>query len=166
MTIKGTVVKGTVVPCDGIWCATLQVQDLGSGDRGCGNASNGNECTVYLSEDEFTHAMTDNSVTGVRVQSNGQLRLWMQSIIATESESLVLHVGSDTFAFEDADVKEARSRKWDGSGLSWTTGDAIELKLTETETETRDRDRDRDRQQRADVYGRRHHVAVIRRDRR
>ena len=101
-------IKGTVVPCDGIWCATLTVQDLGSNDRGCGNASNGNECTVYLSEDEFTHAMTDNSVTGVRVQSNGQLRLWMQSIIATESESLVLHVGSDTFAFEDADVKEAR----------------------------------------------------------
>ena len=79
-------------------------------DRGCGNAW-GNECTVYHSEDEFTHAMTDNTVTGVRVQSNGQLRLWMQSIIATESESLVLHVGSDTFAFEDADVKEARSRK-------------------------------------------------------
>ena len=129
-------IRGTAVPCDGIWCATLQVQDLGSGDRGCGNASNGNECTVYLSEDEFTHAMTDNTVTGVRVQSNGQLRLWMQSIIATESESLVLHVGSDTFAFEDANVKEERNRKWNGSGLSWSTGDAIELKLTETETET------------------------------
>ena len=129
-------IKGTAVSCDSIWCATLQVQDLGSGDRGCGNASDGNECTVYLSEDEFTHAMTDYSVTGVRVQSNGQLRLWMQSIIATESESLVLHVGSDTFAFEDANVKEERNRKWNGSGLSWSTGDAIELKLTETETET------------------------------
>ena len=130
MTIKGT------VPCDGIWCATLQVQDLGSNDRGCGNASAGNECTVYLSEDDFTHAMTDYSVTAVRVQSNGQLQMFMGADIATGSESLVLHVGSDTFAFEDADTKETRNRKWDSSGLSWTTGEAVELKLTDAANAT------------------------------
>ena len=130
MTIKGT------VPCDGIWCATLQVQDLGSNDRGCGNASAGNECTVYLSEDDFTHAMTDYSVTAVRVQSNGQLQMFIGADIATGSESLVLHVGSDTFAFEDADTKETRNRKWDSSGLSWTTGEAVELKLTDAANAT------------------------------
>ena len=54
--------------CDGIWCATLQVRDLGSSHRGCGNASSGNECTVYLSEDEFTHAMTP-SASGRRESS-------------------------------------------------------------------------------------------------
>ena len=128
MTIKGT------VPCDGIWCATLQVQDLGSNDRGCGNGSSGNECTVYLSDYEFTHAMTDYSVGGVRVKSSGQLQMFLGADIATESESLVLHVGSETFAFEDADTKEARNRKWDGSGLSWSTGDTIGLKLTANAT--------------------------------
>ena len=57
ITIKGT------VPCDGIWCATLHCPGPRRAvDRGCGNASTGNECTVYLSEDEFTHAMTDYSV--------------------------------------------------------------------------------------------------------
>ena len=128
--------RGTVGSCDGIWCATLTVRDLGSSDRGCGNVSSGNECTTYLSDYEFTHAMTDYSVTAARVQSGGQLQLWLNNDITSDSESLVLHVGSETFAFEDADTKEARNRKWNGSGLSWTTGDPIELKLTEGGTNT------------------------------
>ena len=129
-------IRGTAVFCDGIWCATLTVRDLGSDDRGCGNSSTGNECTVHLSDYEFTHAMTDYSVGGVRVKSNGQLQMFMGADIATDSESLVLHVGSETFAFEDADTKEARNRKWDSSGLIWTTGDTIQLKLTGGVTNT------------------------------
>ena len=130
-------IRGTAL-CDGIWCATLTVRDLGSDDRGCGNISSGNECTTYLSEDEFTHAMTDYSVTGVRVKSNGQLQMFLDADIATDSESLVLHVGSDTFAFEDANVKVARNRKWNSSGLTWTTADTIQLKLTEGGTNSDD----------------------------
>ena len=129
-------IKGTIVPCDGIWCATLQVQDLGDSHRGCGNASTGNECTVYLSEDEFTHAMTDYSVGAARVQSDGQLQLYLNRNITTDSQSLVLHVGSETFAFEDANVKGSDHRKWNGSGLSWTTGDTIGLKLTDAANAT------------------------------
>ena len=130
MTIKGT------VPCDGIWCATLTVRDLGSNDRGCGNSSSGNECTVYLSDYEFTHAMTDYSIGAARVQSDGQLHLYLNRNITTDSESLVLHVGSETFAFEDANVKGSDHRKWNGSGLSWTTGDAIRLKITDAANAT------------------------------
>ena len=125
ITIKGT------VPRDGIWCATLTVQDLGSGDLGCENASTGNECTDYLSDDDFTHALTNYSVTTLYVQSDEHLQLWLQPIIATGSQSLVLHVGSDTFAFKDADGQAQTSRRWLSSGLSWTTGDAIRLKLTD-----------------------------------
>ena len=128
-------IKGTV-PCDGIWCATLQVQDLGDSHRGCGNSSTGNECTVYLSEDEFTHAMTDYSVGAARVQSDGQLQLYLNRNITTDSQSLVLHVGSETFAFKDANVKGSDHRKWNGSGLSWTTGDTIGLKLTDAANAT------------------------------
>ena len=128
-------IKGTAL-CDGIWCATLTVRDLGSSDRGCGNGSSGNECTNYLSEYEFTHAMTDYSVTVARVQSDGQLRLNLSPDITTDSESLVLHVGSQTFAFEDADLKQDNNRRWNDSGLSWSTGDTIQLKLTDTDTST------------------------------
>ena len=126
-------IKGTVVPCDGIWCATLQVQDLGSDHRGCDNTSAGNECTDYLSDDDFTHGLTNYSVTTLYVQSDGQLHLWLQTTILPSSQSLVLHVGSDTFTFKDADGQGATNRVWNNSGLSWTTGDAIELKLKLTD---------------------------------
>ena len=129
-------IKGTVVPCDGIWCATLTVQGLGSSHWGCENSSTGNECTDHLSDDDFTHAMTNYSVTKLYVQSNETLQLWLQPIIATHSQSLVLHVGSDTFAFKDADGQGATSRSWLSSGLSWTTGDAIGLKLTDAANAT------------------------------
>ena len=129
-------IKGTAVPCDGIWCATLTVQGLGSGHRGCGNSSTGNECSnaAHLSEDEFTHASTPYSVTAARVQSSGQLQLYLSPDITTDSQTLVLHVGSETFPFEDADTKEANHRKWNNSGLSWTTGDTVQLRLTDSQT--------------------------------
>ena len=66
------------------------------------------------------------------------MQLWLQPVIATASQSLVLHVGSDTFAFKDADGQTPTSRVWNNSGLSWTTGDAIGLKLTEAANATGD----------------------------
>ena len=120
------------VTCADIWCATLNVQPLDSGAVGCANSSAGDLCSdePQLSEDEFRHASTDYSVTSVNVQSNGQLQFWLGEPIAAGSESLVLHVGSEMFAFQEADVKDESSRLWNNSGLTWTDGDAVELKLT------------------------------------
>ena len=128
---------GTVT-CDGLWCATLNVKDLGSGNRGCANSSAGNVCTntSHLSEDEFTHAASSYSVTAVNLQSTGQLRLFVSPEIDVGIESLVLRVGSATFAFEDADEQDVRSRYWDSTGLGWSLGDAVELKLTESGVST------------------------------
>ena len=111
-----------------------QVQDIGSNSLGCANGSFGNECsnTAHLSEDEFTHAMTDYTFNGVRLNSGGELALWIDPNVTSDSQTLVLHVGSETFAFDDADTTDARARKWSSSGLSWTTGDEIELKLTDS----------------------------------
>ena len=123
---------GTVT-CDGVWCATLYVQGIGSGNRGCANSSAGNACsnTAHLSEDAFTHDLTDYAVTSVQVRSDGELRLFLNPDIAVGSESLVLHAGSATFAFQDADTTGANSRYWSNSGLGWDIDDAVELKLTE-----------------------------------
>ena len=63
--------------------------------------------------------------------NNGQLQLWVSPDLTTATQSLVLHVDSESFAFEDADTKQANNRRWDSSGLSWSAGDTIELKLTE-----------------------------------
>ena len=75
-----TVQVTRAVTCDGVWCATLHVQPLGGGHRGAAGtvpqAFDRCSNTAHLTEDEFTHASTDYSVTAVRLQSNGQLQLW------------------------------------------------------------------------------------------
>ena len=126
---------GTVTPpCDGVWCATLTVKALDGGNHfGCANAQAGKACSnsSTLTDDEFTHASTGYDITSVQVRSNGQLRLWVNPDLVTDSESLELHVGSQTFAFEAANTKGSNYRYWNNSGLSWSAGDAVALKLTE-----------------------------------
>ena len=126
---------GTITPpCDGVWCATLTVKALDGGNHfGCANAQSGKACSnsSTLTEDEFRHASTDYAVASVQVRSNGQLRLWVNPDLVTGSESLVLHVGSQTFAFQAADTEGANYRYWNNSGLSWSAGEAVALKLTE-----------------------------------
>ena len=126
----------TAEACDGIWCATLMPQAISGsgGGLGCANSSTGDRCTntAHLTEDEFRHDMTDYQVTAVQVRNNnGQLQLWISPDLTTATQSLVLHVGSESFAFEDADTKGAGNRRWNSSGLSWSVSDTIELKLTE-----------------------------------
>ena len=116
-----------------VWCATLTVRDLGSGQRGCTNSLSGNRCTntSTLTEDEFTHDMTPYAVTTVQVRTDGELRLWFSRNLTTETGSLVLVVGSERFPLAGADVINADNRRWDSSGLSWSIGDSVELRLVE-----------------------------------
>ena len=116
-----------------VWCATLTVKNLGSGNRGCANSQSGNECsnTSHLTEDEFTHDMTDYTVTSVQVRTNGELRLWISRNLTAPTGSLVLVVGSERFSLARADTINDNNRRWDSSGLSWSTGDTIELRLVE-----------------------------------
>ena len=116
-----------------VWCATLVVRDLGSGQRGCTNSLSGSRCTntSILTEDEFTHDMTPYAVTTVQVRTDGELRLWFSRNLTTETGSLVLVVGSERFPFQSANVINVDNRRWNGSGLSWSTGDTVELRLVE-----------------------------------
>ena len=65
------------------------------------------------------------------MRSNGQLQLFINPNFARGSRALVLHVGSETFAFADATSKNAGNRRWNSSGLTWTDGGSVVLKLTE-----------------------------------
>ena len=124
--------------CDGVWCATLNVTTLNGNHLGCANSQSGNACSnpSRLTEDEFTHASTSYSVTSVQDRSNGQLQLWINPDITSASLKLVLHVGTDTFNFQDADTKGANNRYWNNAGLSWSSGGAVELKLSEAPAAT------------------------------
>ena len=116
-----------------VWCATLTVKNLSSGNRGCANSQSGNECsnTSHLTEDEFTHDMTDYTVTSVQVRTNGELRLWISRNLTAPTGSLVLVVGSERFSLARADTINDNNRRWDSSGLSWSPGETVELRLVE-----------------------------------
>ena len=116
-----------------IWQATLTVRDLGSGDLGCANGNTGNlNCTDgnTLTDDDFTYDSTDYDVLAAKVVSGGKLRLNFSDNLTPFAQNLVLHVGSETFDFEAADTEHPQIRYWLNSGLTWTVGSDVELKLT------------------------------------
>ena len=119
--------------CDGVWCATLTPQNLGDGGSwGCGS-STAEKCSNVdnLSENEFTYAGVDYAVNGVRVRSNGRLELWINLDLNMDSRHLVLHVDSESFAFQSADAKGTNNRQWNNTALDWSSGAEISLRLAE-----------------------------------
>ena len=121
--------------CAEVWCATLTVQSF-SGNLGCANSVSGKECsnTSHLTEDGFSHGGTDYAVTSVQVRSGGELRLFLNPNLTTATGSLVLLVGAERFAFAHADTMGVNTRYWNNSGLSWSSGATVELKLVEAST--------------------------------
>ena len=121
-----------------VWSATLTVRNLVSGILGCSNSVALDECssTSILSDDDFTHASTDYEIDQLFVRPNGQLQIEFDTTIATGSENLILDVAGTEFAFDDADVKGGAYRQWNDSGLSWSVGDTIAVKLLEPSTDS------------------------------
>ena len=122
-----------------VWSGTLTVQDLGN-LLGCSNAIEGARCrdTAILTDDDFTYDSTDYVVHNLflHVGPAGRLEISFIPDLATAAQALTLDVAGTTFAFEDADVKEERQRVWASTGLSWSGGDTVAVKLTETPTST------------------------------
>ena len=122
-------------PADAIWCADLTVRNS-AGVLGCSNTYTNNHCSVHLTEDEFTHDNTDYAIVTIFLRTNGQLEISFDTDLTTASQALTLNVDGRAFAFEDADSKSGAGRTWNGSNLSWTTGDTVSLTLTESTTTT------------------------------
>ena len=122
-----------------VWSGTLTVQDLGN-LLGCSNAIEGVHCsdTAILTDDDFTYDSTDYAVHNLflHVGPAGRLEISFIPDLATAAQALTLDVAGTKFAFEDADVKEERRRVWASTGLSWSVGDTVAVKLTETPTST------------------------------
>ena len=122
-----------------VWSGTLTVKDLGN-LLGCSNAIEGVHCsdTAILTDDDFTYDSTDYAVHNLflHVGPAGRLEISFIPDLATAAQALTLDVAGTKFAFEDADVKEERRRVWASTGLSWSVGDTVAVKLTETPTST------------------------------
>ena len=113
--------------------ATLTVKDLGNALFGCTNDVTGVECstTSVLTDDDFTYDNTDYAVHAIIRLQDGSLQILFDTDLTTATQTLTLDVAGTTFAFEDATTKTARSRIWANSGLSWSAGDTVAVKLTE-----------------------------------
>ena len=115
------------------WSASLlNIKDLGDGKLGCANTIVGSNCSdaSILDDDDFTVNSTNYAVAQLWVNSDGLLQLYLDQDIDSDINGLVLHVGSDAFAFEDADVMQTKNRGWNDSGLTWTAGGTVALRLT------------------------------------
>ncbi len=120
-----------------VWCATLTVQDLaGPSGHGCANSQSGKACSnpSHLTEDEFRHDGTDYDVTSISVATNGDLKLWLAPDPTAPTRTLVLVVDGERFALAHSGGSTSGSRtgrQWSGTGLSWSTGATVELRLVE-----------------------------------
>ena len=121
-----------------IWEATLSVKNIaGSGQLGCANGSASQKCSTRanLSDDRFTYDGRNYSVVGLVLQPDGRLTLTVDiSQFTSASDSLTLLVGtSHRFHLGDATGNVART--WNNSGLSWSVGDTIRVKLVPFSTD-------------------------------
>jgi len=118
-----------------VWSATLTVADVIPGFiTGCDNDTSGSGCddATVLMDDEFNYGGTDYTIIFLAV-SSGQLTI----TLASEQNwdllgGLTLHVGSSTFALADAVESSSapNERSWPNTGLTWTVGTPVQLKLT------------------------------------
>ena len=115
-----------------IWSATLTVQDLGFDLLGCRNGTSGVDCdnSSVLSDDGFQVGSTDFAVLVMQLLADGRLDLILDPDIRSRARSLTLYVDGTAFAFSDADITTLDSRLWLNSGLGWSAGETVALRLT------------------------------------
>ena len=131
IAIHGTT-KSTTTTTGGVWSATLTVKNLANAAKGCSNNVIDARCdsSSILTDDDFTFDGTTYAIPVLLVRNSGNdLEIEFNKDLATEAEMLELNVVDEAFAFEDADTKSSRKRVWESSGLSWSTGDTVEVSL-------------------------------------
>ena len=119
-----------------VWSATLTVQDAGVGlIFGCNNEILvGGHCSTstVLTEDQFTYDGTTYTIDPIQIYQD-QLELRITPPLTGNTLRLKFDVAGTEFAFRDADTKtddvRYSIRSWNNSGLSWTVGSTVALKL-------------------------------------
>ena len=113
-----------------IWSATLTVKDLGSSFLGCDTSETNKGCEPgeLLTDNDFSHDSVDYQIDVIDL-NGGTLRLEANTAFTTASlADLTLNVGSDSFAFEDANHSSGLLT-WGSTGLTWSEDDMIALSI-------------------------------------
>ena len=126
-----------------VWSATLDVADLPALESvGCSNFflpegtegtigfdSLNRDCIGQLSEYRFRYDDTDYEVHTVDLEAGDLGIILGKSDLTERAAKLILEVDGTEFAFTEADGMSVIAREWEDSGLSWSEGDSIRLKL-------------------------------------
>ena len=118
-----------------LWSATLTVKNYtGGAYLGCDNISSGNECssTSVLTDDDFTHAGVDYTVDDITFDGSG-LTISFDNPVPTAT---ALYVDGVRFSLADADLEVDTAPMWNPTGLSWSEGDTVSLRLVPAYTIT------------------------------
>ena len=125
---------GTALPAAAqtdVWTATITPADLGFDILGCSNSTE-RKCsnTSYLSDDSFTHDSTDYAVITFFLRASGSFEIELDTNITTATNALTLVVDTTSLVLANADTSSDTTREWDSSGISFTAGTAVTVKLT------------------------------------
>ena len=122
-----------------VWSATLNVRALSSSQLGCAfSGANGCDTSTVLSDNDFTHDGNSYTIRQVQLASTGGLSLEIGPTLTGTALNLTFDVAGMVFAFQDADGSvdgtSSSRRVWNSTGLSWTAGNTVPLKLLESDT--------------------------------
>ena len=141
-TYQVTVTRATATPppthceTDDIWCATMTVAELSAVGITFGYGYSLGTSQGSLSDDDFEYDGTDYSVQllYIRETMNPSLVLKFNPTGRTvfNTDDFFLYIDGTAFNFSDAD-DDPSSETWDWteSGLSWSIGDTVEVRLVE-----------------------------------
>ena len=127
-----------------IWSATLVAGEISVagfllGASGCGAGTRPCSNTAILSDRTFTYKSTNYTVAALNLTTTnnqgalGQLFFaWDPDLAQVQDfDALVLDVDGTPFKFTTANIKDVDDNIWNNSGLSWTSGTSITVKLIE-----------------------------------
>ena len=114
------------------WCATLMVGEVTRSGAKVGLGFNAGANEGALSHDRFRFNGTPFEVAELYLDTASDpalvLKLAPPGASTFEGNKAMLHVGSTDFSFTDA-VLSSSAFQWATSGLSWSVGDTVELRL-------------------------------------
>ncbi len=117
----------------------MTAQPFGTGSFGCSlypTSNTVNKCSnaATLTDDDFTAAGAAYRITILKVETNGDLTLTLDRAIADSLKAYTLQVGNARFfhladAVISGDAVQSDTATWSNTGLSWTAGTAVRLRL-------------------------------------
>ncbi len=120
-----------------IWSETLTVGEIATSQVGCSTAGSDPavrcSLTSVLTDDDFTYGGVDYEIVRILAVSGILSIEFNKAIPANLIATMTLHVGSREFPFANADQLLGNTRlNWSNTGLDWSVGDMVELKLVGT----------------------------------